>query len=126
LVEEILKGILLGAFYGAQAALYGYLKSEELPISWSVIFTKKFWEKFSPEKALKTILLGMVFGAFTQGMQFLPPEMLADPGTMIFINFMNTAIIMGVDQLMKLIVRRTPLVKAWNWLKEKAGILPMQ
>jgi len=29
-------------------------------------------------------------------------------------------IVYGVDAFVKLIVRRTPLVKAWNWLKSKA------
>jgi len=119
--EEIIKGILYGAFYGGQAALFGYLKSEDLPLSWKVVFTKDFWAAFDPIKALKTVFLGMAMGALTQGQIYgLIPT---DP---IIGNFANDVIVIGVDQLMKLIVRRTPLVRVWNALKEKAGKTPLQ
>lgn len=119
--EEIIKGILYGAFYGGQAALFGYLKSEDLPLSWKVVFTKDFWAAFDPTKALKTVFLGMAMGALTQGQIYgLIPT---DP---IIGNFANDVIVIGVDQLMKLIVRRTPLVRVWNALKEKAGKTPLQ
>lgn len=116
-------GILRGAFYGAQAALFGYMKSNELPSSWTVIFRRKFWESFDPVKALWTVSLGALMGAFTRGMTFVPAGTFADPTEeVIFVNFASTAIVMGVDQFMKFIVRRTPLVRMWNALKAKLGI----
>lgn len=124
--EEIIKGILFGAFYGFQASLIGYLKSEELDQSWSVIFKREFWEKFSPTKALKTVLIGTIIGGFTTGKAYLPIEFTSSADWIIFANFFNDVVILGVDQLVKFIVRRTPLVKAWDWLKEKAGILPLR
>jgi hypothetical protein len=120
---EILKDIALGAFYGAQAALFGYLKSEDLPVSWTAIFKREFWAKFDPVKALKTVVLGGVLGAFTKGMTFVPAGTFADPTEeAVFFNFANTAIVMGVDQFMKFVVRRTPLIRMWNALKAKIGV----
>lgn len=121
---SVATGILLGAFFGGEAALLGYLKSEDLPVSWSAILTKKFWEKFDPIKALKTILLGMIIGGYTQGTIFA--GQITDPNyaflnNPIFLSFVYTTLIMGVDQFMKFIVRRTPLVKAWNYLKSIFG-----
>jgi len=119
--EDIIKGIALGAFYGAQAALIGYLKSDELEQSWRVVLTKKFWESFEPTKAIKTIVVGAAMGGFTQGQIYgiIP----ADP---IVSNFGYDIIVMGVDQFVKFIVRRTPLVRLWNALKEKVLKLPVQ
>jgi hypothetical protein len=125
--ETIIVEILKGAFYGGQAALFGYMKSEELEKSWTVILTRKFWEKFDLVKALKTVILGGILGAFTRGFTFIPEGTFPDPTSeLIFLNFANTAIVMGVDQFIKLIVRRTPIVRVWNWLKEKAGFAPLQ
>ena len=119
--EIMIKGILYGAFYGGQAALFGYLKSEDLPLSWKAVLTKDFWAAFDPVKALKTIFLGMAMGGLSQGTIYgLIPT---DPITQ---NFANDTIVIGVDQLIKLIVRRTPLVKLWNALKKKAGLTPLQ
>jgi hypothetical protein len=122
--EDVIKGIAMGAFYGAQAALFGYMKSNELPASWTVIFRKKFWESFDPVKAIETIILGAGLGAFTNSMSFVPAGTFSDSTEeAIFVNFANTAIIMGADQLRKFIVRRTPLIRVWNALKEKLGIV---
>ena len=126
--EEIIKGILMGGFYGGQAALYGYLASEELPVSWQAILTRKFWESFSWTKASKTVLLGVMMGILSQGYLFIKPEYWATfteytglpqiPLSLI-LNFANTAVVMGVDKLAKFVVRRTPLVKAWDGLKNR-------
>lgn len=117
--EETIKGICLGAFYGAQAALFGYLKDEDLPKSWSIVFTRKFWEGFSPVKAIKTVAIGCGLGAFG----IVKTEYNLDPVT---INFFNDVIVIGVDQLVKLIVRRTPIVRFWNAIKENVFKLPVQ
>jgi hypothetical protein len=126
--EEILKGIGLGAFYGAQAGLYGYLASEELPISWRVLLTRKFWETFSWTKFGKTVLLGAIVGAVSTGYLNITPDMwtrftdytgMPQIPLSLILNFANTAVIMGVDKLAKFVVRRTPLVKAWNGLKDR-------
>lgn len=123
---EILRSILIGGFYGGQAAVYGYLASEELPVSWRAIFTKAFWEKFSWSKAGKTVALGIVFGMITQGYAFIKPEdwnyfteytgfpKIPLP---VILNFANTAVLMGVDKFSKFVVRRTPLVRLWDGLK---------
>jgi hypothetical protein len=116
---EILKNIALGAFYGFQAAIFGYLKDENLPKSWSIVFTKAFWTKFSPVKAIKTIIIGAGLGAFG----VVKTEYNLD---IVTINFFNTIIVTGTDQLVKLIVRRTPIVKVWNAIKAKFLKLPVQ
>lgn len=41
-----------------------------------------------------------------------PTDVFAEIGVM-------TLIVYGVDALVKFIVRRTPLVRAWNWLKDQ-------
>jgi hypothetical protein len=126
--EEIIRGILLGAFYGGQAALYGYLASEELPVSWKAILTTKFWTTFSWTKASKTVLLGITLGAISSGYGFIRPEDwaiftnytgLPQISLPLLLNFANTAVVMGADKFIKFIVRRTPLVRAWNWLKDR-------
>jgi hypothetical protein len=121
-IIELFKTLGLGIFFGLQAALYGYLKSEDLPVSWQAIFTRAFWDKFDPIKALKTTLLGGVIGFFTtlQMGGFITAE------NFIFFNFANAIMVMGVDQFIKLIVRRTPIVKAWNKLKSLLGMMPLQ
>jgi len=124
--EEILKGIAIGTFYGAQAALLGYLKDENLPLSWKIILSKKFWESFSWSKALKTVALGAVMGAISQGYGFIQPNQWAwfteytgipQVSLPVIMNFANTAVVMGTDQFLKFIARRTPLDKIWNSIK---------
>jgi hypothetical protein len=125
--EDTIKGIALGAFYGAQAALFGYLASEELPLSWKVILSKKFWETFSWTKALKTVALGATLGAISQGYGFVRPQDwsvfteytgLPQIPLSLLLNFANTAVVLGVDKLSKFVFRRTPLITAWNKFKD--------
>jgi len=118
--EEIIKGILLGTFYGGQAALFGYLKSSDLPVSWTIILTKKFWETFEPIKAFKTIVLGGLMGAFGAfSVLNIENKWLTPEETFVVYNFAYSALVMGIDQFVKFVVRRTPIVRAWNWLKAK-------
>lgn len=119
----ILKDVGIGAFYGGEAALLGYLKSEELPTSWKVLLSKEFWSTFDVTKALKTILIGILLGAFTQGKIYMPQVIEAlgfSPSDPTFLAVMVTVpslIVFAVDGLVKLVVRRTPLVKLWDKLK---------
>ena len=109
---EMLKAFLQALMSGGLAGLMGYMKQEELGDSWKVIFTKKFWEKFNPVKASKTIIISVI----VYGVIYVfggTPTTLEEIGVM-------TLVVYGVDALMKLIVRRTPIVRAWNWLKEQA------
>ena len=126
--EEILKGIALGAFYGGQASLYQYMSDENLPISWQALLTRKFWEGFNWTKFSKTVLLGAVFGAVTTAYFNVTPDMWVkftyDTGLpqiplSLVLNFANTGVVLIIDRLAKLIVRRTPLAKAWDALKAK-------
>jgi len=125
---QLLKGIGLGMFYGAQAGVIGYLASEELPLSWKVLLTRKFWETFSWTKFSKTVLLGAVVGGITTAYFNVTPDMwtrFTDYTTIpqiplsLILNFANTAVIMGIDRLAKFIVRRTPLVRVWNNIKDR-------
>lgn len=121
-----LEYIATGAFYGAEAALFGFLKSEELPISWKVLFSKDFWTKFDAVKALKTVLIGMVLGAWTNGTLYMPQiaEALnvttSDPTYLAVLATVPSLIVFGVDAFVKFVVRRTPLVRVWNGIKAYA------
>lgn len=126
LVVDILRGIIVGMFYGAQASLFGYLKSEDLPTSWKVVLTKAFWEKFKAGKAFKTVLVGAFLGGFTAGKVFLPSTLTGSVDFIVFANFFNDVVVIGVDQLFKLLVRRTPIVRLWNAFKEKVLHWPLQ
>jgi len=57
---EILIEFLKAIASGGLAGLMGYMKQEELGTSWQVIFTRKFWEKFEPTKAMKTIIISII------------------------------------------------------------------
>jgi len=116
----VLLDILKYAFFGAEAAFVGYLKGENLPSGWKAIFTKEFWTSFSVPKALKTVILGAILGAFTRGQIYLPIETLSNPDYIAFANFFNLAVVFGVENLIKLVMRRTPLMKGWDYLKERA------
>jgi len=116
----VLLDILKYALFGAEASLVGYLKSENLPNGWKAIFTKEFWTCFSLPKALKTVILGAVLGAFTRGQIYLPIETLSSPDYIAFANFFNLAVVFGTENLIKLVMRRTPLMKGWDYIKEKA------
>lgn len=112
ITEEIVKALLQAIASGGLAGLMGYMKQEELGTSWKVIFTKKFWEKFQPTKALKTVLVSMIVYGIAYYFK-VAPQTIEEIGLMTFIVY-------GVDALVKFIVRRTPLVRAWNWLKVQA------
>jgi len=136
MIADILKGIGLGAFYGAQASLYAYISSEDLPVSWKALMTKKFWETFSWTKFGKTVLLGAIVGATTTAYFNVTPDMwiqfteytgLPQVPLSLILNFANTGVIIAIDRLTKLVVRRTPLVKAWDALKARVlKLLEMQ
>jgi hypothetical protein len=108
---EIVKAFLQALASGGIAGLLGYMKQENLPLSWKAIFTKEFWSHFEPTKAIKTILVSaIVYGvAFATGMT---PTTIEGLGVM-------TTIVYAVDALVKVIVRRTPLVRLWNAVKAK-------
>lgn len=116
LILKILLDLALGAITGAETALLGYMKGEDLEAGFRAIFTKKFWENFSPPKALKTVLLGAVIGAFTAGKTYLPTDNIE---VLAFTNFLNIALILGVENFVKFVMRRTPLMKGWDWFKQK-------
>jgi len=111
-MKEFLLVLGKGALTGGVAALIGYMKERDLGLSWKVVLTRDFWERFDPVVALKTVLIGMIVGAFIS--KGVTQDVLADFGLMTLITY-------GVDGLVKLIVRRTPIVRAWNWLMEKFG-----
>ena len=110
--EEILVAFFKALASGGLAGLMGYMKQEELGESWKVIFTRKFWEKFEPTKALKTITVSVVVYGIAYAFE-IQPQTLIDMGVM-------TTIVYGADALVKLVVRRTPIVRIWNKIKEKA------
>lgn len=110
-IEAVVLPLLQALLSGGIAGLMGYMKQEELGDSWKVIFTKKFWDRFDPVKALKTVLISMA--VYVIAYQFgWTPKTIEEIGVLTFIVY-------GVDALVKVIVRRTPLVRAWNWLKEQ-------
>jgi len=128
MTNPIIIGIVQGAIFGGEAALFGYMKDENLSLSWKVVLTKQFWEKFSWSKAFKTVLLGVTLGAIARGYGFIKPEQwtwftditgLPQISLPLIMNFANTAVVMGADQFSKFIVRRTPLVRLWNGLKDR-------
>ena len=119
-IEQIAISVGLGVFYGGQAALYGYLADNDLPQSWSVILTKKFWESFDPVKAAKTVALGALLGGLGA---FNALNIIGGAEGVIVTNFVSSIIVLGVDKFVKFLVRRTPIVRAWNWLKAKAEAL---
>jgi len=125
---EILKAIGLGAFYGAQASIYQYMASEDLPLSWSSIITKAFWEKFNWYKFAKFVLVGSLVGAITVGYGLITPGQwdiftqatgLPQIPMALVLNLVNVGVVMVLDRVTKLIVRRTPLATAWDGLKAK-------
>ena len=107
-------------YYGGQSALLGYLKSEDLPNGIRTLFTKAFWTKFDLIKASKTVLLGMFLGFFTRGTIYLPTEVTQSPDWLAISALTNSAIVLGVEALVKVLFRRTPLMRVWNGIKDTA------
>lgn len=112
-IKTVLLPFLQALASGGLAGLMGYMKMEELGTSWRVIFTKPFWEKFKVTKAIKTIIISVIVYGIAYYYGVAPTDVFAEIGVM-------TLIVYGVDALVKFIVRRTPLVRAWNRLKELA------
>ena len=122
-IEPILEGIAEGAWYGALASVISFLKDENLPVSWNVIFTQEFWSTFQPVKFLKTVLVGMALGAVVKG-QFYAPQIAGaigvsttNPTYLAVVATAPSMVVYAVDSLVKLIVRRTPLMHVWNKVK---------
>jgi hypothetical protein len=130
MIEELLKGIGFGALYGIQASFYQYMAQEDLPVSIQAVFSTKFWKDFDTVKFTKTVALGAAFGAISVGYGYIKPDQwtmfttyttLPQVPLTLIMNFVNTGIIIAVDTFTRIIVRRTPLVKAWDQFK--AGLL---
>lgn len=108
--------ILKGLFFGGLASLIGYLKQEQI-------------EKWDFTKMLKTMIVGAVTTSIIQAtglslaeLSFVISTWLAQNGISlapgVIETIITTAIIVFADQLVKIIVRRTDLVRLWNKLKE--------
>jgi hypothetical protein len=110
---ETLKLIVSILVTGGLAGLVGYMKQNDLPLSWKAIFSKKFWASFEPTMAFKTIVVAAVVNLVAYAMG-LEPDVFVVQETGIM-----TVIVYFADALVKVIVRRTPLVRFWNWLKDK-------
>lgn len=113
IVKETLKGLISGAI----ASLLGYAKQEKP-------------EKWQLDKFAKTIILGSfttaivcgsgmpILQAATEVSNWLAAEGIAViPSTVIEMAIL-TGLVMIADQLVKVIVRRTDIVKVWNKVKE--------
>lgn len=119
----IVVDILKYAYFGAQAALLGYLKSEDLDGGIKALFTKAFWSRFKPVKALKTVIVGALLGAFTRGAIYLPISITSSADWIAFSVLFNSAIVLGVEALLKALVRRTPLMRIWNGIRDAVVLL---
>jgi hypothetical protein len=117
--EDILVDVAKGAFYGAEASLIGYLKSEDLPEGWKALLTKDFWSRFDVAKALKTVLIGAIMGAFTKGTLFLPESITSSPDFVAVTLFVPSLIVLAAETVVKVIFRRTPLMRVWDGIKTK-------
>lgn len=110
----IIKTIVKGLVSGAVASFIGYAKKEELP-------------KWDLKKALQTIFLGAFTNAMVMGtgmpiselsveiVEWLEIETLTAPMVEFLI---LTGLIILVDHLVKVIVRRSDVMKLWNKFKE--------
>jgi len=112
--------ILKYALYGAEASLLGYLKSEELPDGWKALFTKEFWSSFDLPKAMKTVFVAFFLGIITRGTFYVPAEITQSPDFVALSLFLPSMIVLGVETLLKILFRRTPLMAAWNDIKDAA------
>jgi len=113
---EVLIEVVKGAVSGAIASAIGYAKQEK-PDKWDF------------NKASKTIFLGMITNSIVRGTKMPIPELsvkisewLATEGiafipAIIVEGMILTGIVMVVDQMVKVLVRRTDVMTAWNKLK---------
>ena len=121
MIVGILIEVLKGALSGAIASGIGYFKQSE-PDKWDL------------GKASKTIILGMITTAIVRGTNMPIPELAAKISVwlsaesiafvpvLVVEGLILTGIIMVADQAVKVIVRRTDIVKVWNKFKESLGI----
>lgn len=119
IVEALIEAIK-GAISGAIASGIGYAKQDEP-------------EKWDLGKASKTVILGMIVNAIVRGTGMPIPELAANLSEWLATEgvafvpavaleaMILTGIVMITDQLVKLIVRRTDIVKVWNKFKEFVG-----
>lgn len=117
MIVEALIEALKGALSGAIASGIGYAKQEKP-------------EKWDLAKASKTVILGMFVNAIVRGTGmpiselateisgWLATEGVAFIPAVVLEGMILTGIIMLTDQIVKIIVRRTDIVKVWNKLKE--------
>ena len=126
MIETILENIALGAWYGTLASLVSFLKDENLPVSWNVVFTQEFWQTFNITKFLKTVLVGMALGAVIKT-EFYAPQIAGvlgvstnNPTYLTVVATAPSMIVYAVDSVVKLIVRRTPLIHIYNKIKSFA------
>lgn len=119
MIEKIY-AIAIGALYGGEAALIGYLKSEDLPNGWKALLTKEFWATFDLPKAMKTVIFGAVLGAFIDFTEILPESWKSDPSYPAYVAFVPSLIVLAAETVVKAIMRRTPLMRVWNGVKDAA------
>ena len=107
----VLYGIGKGLFYGAISSGIGYIKNETV-------------DTFDPIKLTKTVIVGGCVGGIIGSSGLSLSELSASIGGEMGIDglaieaFMMTSIISFADRLVKLIARRTDLMKLWNKIKE--------
>jgi len=117
MIVEIVKETLKGLISGAIASLLGYAKQEKP-------------EKWQLDKFAKTIILGSFTTAIVRGSGMPIPQVASEvsnwlategvaiiPSAVIEMTIL-TGLVMIADQLVKVIVRRTDIVKVWNKVKE--------
>lgn len=110
--------VLKYALYGAEAALLGYLKSEDLPDGLKALLTKEFWSAFDLPKAMKTVFVAFFLGIITRGTFYVPAEIRESTDFVALSLFLPSVVILGVETLLKIIFRRTPLMRLWNSTKD--------
>lgn len=117
MVVEIVKEVLKGLISGGIASLLGYAK-QETPEKWQL------------DKFAKTVILGSFTNAIVRGTGMPIPQLATEisnwlategicfiPASVVEMVIL-TGLIMIIDQIVKIIVRRTDIVKVWNKLKD--------
>lgn len=120
MIVEIIKEALKGLVSGAMASLLGYAKQEK-PESWQL------------DKFAKTVILGSFTSAIISGSGMPIPQLATKISSWLATEsicfvpaaVIEMAILIGLvivaDEIVKVIVRRTDIVKAWNKFKEFLG-----
>jgi len=108
---EILYGFSKGLLYGLFSTGIGYIKNETM-------------DTFDPIKLLKTMIIGGfvggIFGATGLSLSDFSAIAGGDLGIdgLLMETFIMTAVVSFADRLVKVIARRTDLMKLWNKIKE--------